>query len=273
VTPPVALTIAGSDPSGGAGLQADLKTFAAFDVYGAAVVTWVTAQNTVGVRAAEAISVELVRAQIDAVCDDLAVGAVKTGMLGSAAIVEAVAERVAARRLRSLIVDPVMVATSGDALIDRAAIDALLVHLLPLALLVTPNRHEAAVLAGRDVDSAERRRDAARAIRDRGAAAVLIKGGHDAGPASDLLLDDQGFLELAAERIAGGPTHGSGCTLSAAIAAGLAAGQDLRGAVAAAKAYVHEAIGRALEVGHGARPLDHRVRPRRRHGSHEGGSR
>jgi hydroxymethylpyrimidine/phosphomethylpyrimidine kinase len=272
VNPPVALSIAGSDPSGGAGLQADLKTFAAFDVYGAAVVTCATAQNTVGVRAVHALPPDFVALQIDTVFDDLRVVAAKTGMLVSATIVAAVAERLRLHPEAALVVDPVMVATSGARLIDDDAIVALRELLLPLAALVTPNLHEAAVLAGRrDVSTDARRREAARAIRDLGPA-VLVKGGHAVGSATDLLLDEGGFLELQAERIEGGPTHGSGCTLSAAVVAGLAAGRSLRAAIAEAKAYVHEAIRRAPAIGRGARPLDHRVRPARRDGPAGGGS-
>ena len=261
-TPPVALTIAGSDPSGGAGIQADLKTFAAFDVYGAAVVTALTAQNTVGVRAVHALPADFVAAQLDAVLDDLAVGAVKTGMLGSAAVVEAVAMRLRARPGVPVVVDPVMVATSGDALIDAEALDALRAALLPVATLVTPNRHEAGILAGGGLGSEAERREAARIIRALGPRAVLLKGGDADGPARDLLLDDEGFLELVAERIPIPATHGSGCTLSAAIAAGLASGVGLREAVWRAKDFVHRAIAAAPAIGRGARPLDHRVRPR-----------
>jgi hydroxymethylpyrimidine/phosphomethylpyrimidine kinase len=262
VNPPIALSIAGSDPSGGAGIQADLKTFAAFEVYGAAVVTCVTAQNTRGVRAVAAMAPEMVAAQIECVLEDLAVGAAKTGMLGSAAIVAVVAERFAAADAPPLVVDPVMVATSGDRLLDADAIAVLRERLLPRAALVTPNRLEAAALSGRQASDEAQLRDVARAILDLGPAAVLVKGGHASGPARDLLLDRDGFVELEAERIAVDRIHGAGCTLSAAIAAGLAAGGGLRDAVADAKRFVHEAIRRAPAIGGGARPLDHRVRPR-----------
>ncbi len=262
--PPIALTVAGSDPSGGAGLQADLKTFAAFDVYGAAVVTCATAQDTTGVRGVARLEPDFVRAQIDAVLDDLDVGAAKTGMLGTAGIVSAVAEAFAARATRvPLVVDPVMVATSGDPLLDPDAVAALRERLLPLAVLVTPNLPEAAVLAGHPVEDAAGMRRAARAIRDLGAGAVLVKGGHASGDAVDLLLDEGGFHELRSERLDVGPLHGGGCSLSAAIAAGLAAGRPLADAVADAKEWVTRAIRGAQAVGRGARPLDHRVRPRR----------
>ena len=258
---PIALSVAGSDPSGGAGIQADLKTFAAFEVYGAAVLTCCTAQNTTGVFATGELPVDLVASQLDAVLDDLAVGAIKTGMLGRAAIVDVVAERLA-RRAIPLVVDPVMVATSGDLLLTADGVAALRERLLPLARVVTPNLAEAAVLAGRDVHTLADMREAARCIRDLGPRAVLVKGGHLAGAACDVLLDGDALHELATERVEAGPLHGSGCTLSAAICAGLARGDALPDAVAAAKRFVHEAIRGALTVGSGARPLDHRVRVR-----------
>lgn len=257
----IALSVAGSDPSGGAGIQADLKTFAAFEVYGAAVLTCTTAQNTTGVFATGELPVELVAAQLDAVLDDLAVGAVKTGMLGRAAIVEVVASRLASRTI-PLIVDPVMVATSGDALLTADGVRALRTRLLPLAHLVTPNLAEAGVLAGVEVRTHAEMREAARRIRDLGPRAVLVKGGHLAGDACDVLLDGDDLHELATERVDAGPLHGSGCTLSAAICAALARGDALVDAVATAKRFVHEAIRGALAVGRGARPLDHRVRSR-----------
>lgn len=262
MTVPIALTIAGSDPSGGAGIQADLKTFAAFEVYGAAVLTCVTAQNTTGVRATGELPAALVAAQLDAVLDDLAIGALKTGMLGRAEIVAVVAQR-CARLDAPIVVDPVMVATSGDLLLSDDGVAALRDLLLPLSRLVTPNLAEAAVLAGRRVETVADMRDAARAIRDLGPQAVLVKGGHLAGAACDVLLDGAELHELRAERLATGPMHGSGCTLSAAIAAELARGSDLLAAVRCAKAFVHAAIAAAPVVGHGARPLDHRVRPPR----------
>jgi hydroxymethylpyrimidine/phosphomethylpyrimidine kinase len=261
VSVPIALTVAGSDPSGGAGIQADLKTFAAFDVYGAAVLTCATAQNTTRVFATGELPVELVAAQLDAVLDDLAVGALKTGMLGRAAIVEVVAARLATRAI-PVVVDPVMVATSGDALLTPDGVAALRARLLPLARLVTPNLDEAAVLGGRPVRTLAEMRDAARAIAALGPRAVLVKGGHLAGAACDVLLDGDDLHDLAAERVDVGPLHGSGCTLSAAICAGLARGDALVDAVTIAKRFVHEAIVRAPAVGQGARPLDHRVRPR-----------
>ncbi len=255
---PIALSVAGSDPSGGAGIQADLKTFAAFRVYGAAVVTCVTAQNTRGVRATGEVAPELVAAQLDAVLDDLAPGGVKTGMLGRAAIVEAVAARLA-RCTAPLVVDPVLVATSGDRLLDSDGLEALRRLLLPHAALVTPNLREAEALAGRPVRDRAEMRDAARAIRALGPRAVLVKGGHLADEACDVLLDGDDLHELSAARVAGPPLHGAGCTLSAAIAARLACGDTLLDAVVAAKEFVRRAIEGALAVGGGARALDHRV--------------
>lgn len=260
--PAIALTIAGSDPSGGAGLQADLKTFAAFGVYGSAVVTCATAQNTTGVRGVVALPADFVAAQVEAVLDDLPVGAAKTGMLGGEAIVEAVAG-VLSRRPLPLVVDPVMIATSGDRLLDEGAVAGLRARLLPLATLVTPNLPEAAALTGIDPAGVGGRRAAAHALLDLGARAVLLKGGHAEGPANDLLVERSGTIELVAERLPVGAIHGGGCSLAAAIAAGLAGGAGLRDAVAVAKAWVHEAIRRAPPLGAGARPLDHRVRPRR----------
>lgn len=260
MTPAIALSVAGSDPSGGAGIQADLKTFAAFDVYGAAVLTCVTAQNTTGVRATGELSPALVAAQLDAVLEDLAVGAVKTGMLGRAEVVDVVAERVTGLRAE-LVIDPVMAATSGDALLSDDGVRALRTRLLPLARLVTPNLAEAAVLAGRPVATVAEMREAAQAIRALGARAVLVKGGHLPGDACDLLLDGDALHELRAPRVDAGALHGSGCTLSAAITAGLACGMPLLDAVRRAKAFVRAAIAAAPRIGHGARPLDHRVRP------------
>jgi hydroxymethylpyrimidine/phosphomethylpyrimidine kinase len=255
--PPVALTIAGSDPSGGAGVQADLKTFAAFGVYGASVLTALTAQNTLGVSAVVDVAPALVAQQLDAVLDDLAVGAAKTGMLHAAAVVETVAERLAARPLPFLVVDPVMVATSGDALAVPAAIAGLRARLLPLATLVTPNLHEAGVLSGRPVTDVATMREAARALVGLGARAVLVTGGHLEGDAVDVLCEGDRIRELRAPRVPTRATHGAGCSLSAAVTACLALGLDLEASVARAKRWVTRAIAGAPPLGHGARPLDH----------------
>jgi hydroxymethylpyrimidine/phosphomethylpyrimidine kinase len=254
---PVVLTIAGSDPSGGAGLQADLKTFAAHGVYGASVVTALTAQDTRGVRALLEVDPAFVAAQLDAVRDDLDVAAGKTGMLLRPDVIETVAARLRARPLPHLVVDPVMIATSGDPLIEPVAAARLRDLLLPLATLVTPNLHEAAALTGRPVASQAQMRDAARALLDLGARAALVKGGHLEGAPIDVLHDGRALHELPGARVPGGPTHGTGCTLSAAIAARLARGEELVAAATAAKRWVARAIAGALPIGHGARPLEH----------------
>jgi hydroxymethylpyrimidine/phosphomethylpyrimidine kinase len=260
---PVALTISGSDPSGGAGMQADLKVFTAFRVYGAGVVTALTAQNTNGVRAIANLEPAFVVAQLDAVLDDLEVSAAKTGMLSRVGVVEAVASRLCARPIPNLIVDPVMVATAGDRLLAEDAVEALRRRLIPLARLVTPNLPEAEVLTGRRIDCATAMRDAARALVDLGAHAALVKGGHlqsgdaQSGDSIDVLYDGDSFHEFSAPRIATTNTHGTGCTLSAAIVAGLALGADLRTAVADAKDYLTRAIATAPGLGHGHGPLNH----------------
>ena len=256
--PSIALTIAGSDPSGGAGVQADLKTFHAFGVYGAAVITTLTAQDTTGVHEVVNLDARFVGAQLDAVLGDLAVGAAKTGLIGTAALVEVIAERLRARPV-PLVVDPVMVASTGRRLADADVLAALRDRLVPLATLVTPNLAEAAALTGRRVDDVAGMREAARALVGRGARAALITGGHLDGPARDVLLVDGDFHELSAARIAI-RAHGTGCTFSAAVTAGLAAGHALPDAVGGAKRYVTRALETAVAVGHGRRPLNHFVR-------------
>jgi hydroxymethylpyrimidine/phosphomethylpyrimidine kinase len=240
---PTALTVAGSDPSGGAGLQADLRTFAAFDVHGVSVVTALTVQTARGVRSATGVSPALVAAQLDAVGE---VAAVKTGMLLEPAIVEVVAERL--RGVARLVVDPVMVATSGAVLLVPAAVDVLRARLLPLATLVTPNLHEAEVLTGRPVVTLADMRDAARALVGLGARAALVTGGHLPGEARDVLHDGTTLHELAAPRVPVERAHGTGCVLSAAITAGLAHGRDLATAVADAKRAVTDALARDVRV-------------------------
>lgn len=259
--PRIALTIAGSDPSGGAGIQADLKTFAAFGVFGAAALAALTAQNTLGVRAVLALEPAFVVAQVAAVLDDLPVAALKTGMLGSTAVVAALAAVVRQRQDLPVVVDPVLAATSGDALAVDAIAPALLRELVPLARVVTPNLPEAEALSGRPVRDLASMREAARALVDRGAGAALVKGGHLERGAVDVLLDGRDWYEIEAPRLAVGPTHGTGCTLASAIAAGLARGRSLVDAVVIARAYVHAALVAARPLGHGARPLDHRVEP------------
>jgi hydroxymethylpyrimidine/phosphomethylpyrimidine kinase len=257
---PVALTIAGSDSGGGAGIQADLLTFAAFGVHGASAVAALTAQNTTGVRGVLAVEPAFVAQQIDAVLDDLDVRAAKTGMLLRAEVVEAVAGRLGARPVPHLVVDPVMVATSGAVLLEEAAITALRGRLVPLATLVTPNLREAEVLTGRPVTTPAEMRAAAHALVAMGARAALVKGGHLSGDALDVLFDGRELSEFSAPRIATRSTHGTGCTLSAAITAALALGLPLAEAVAEAKAYVMRAIAAAPAIGHGARPVNHLVR-------------
>jgi len=256
--PCVALTIAGSDSGGGAGIQADLKTFQRFGLYGTSALTLVTAQNTLGVRRVDLLSPELVVAQIAAVAEDFEVRAAKTGALGSAEIIEAVAAAVERHALPNLIVDPVMISKHGDSLLAMGAIEILKVRLFPKASLVTPNLHEAAALLGRAVGSEAEMRDAARAVCDLGAAAALVKGGHlPGGEAVDLLYDGSEFVRLAAPRIETPHTHGTGCTYSAAIAALLARGETLVDAVREAKDFISRAIAGAPGVGHGHGPVDH----------------
>jgi hydroxymethylpyrimidine/phosphomethylpyrimidine kinase len=262
------LTIAGSDPGGGAGIQADLKTFCAFGVYGAAVITALTAQNTRGVASIHEVPPEFVAAQLDAVLSDIPLGALKTGMLSNAAIVEVVADRIRRHAVGNLVVDPVMVSKSGARLLSGDAVEVLLRRLFPLALLVTPNAAEAEVLAGTAPRDCASMREAARRIAEFGPRAVLIKGGHiegaEPGVALDVLYDasSREFFELRAPRHDARFTHGAGCTLSAGIAAGLALGRPLFEAVRAAKDFLARAIEAGILPGGGCGVPDHRVRPR-----------
>lgn len=257
----IAVTIAGSDSSGGAGIQADLKTFSALGVYGASVITALTAQNTLGVTAIHEAPPDFVRAEIDAVFSDLEVGAVKIGMLAGRELISVVADGLRRYTQERVVLDPVMVATSGDILLKAEAVQTLRDELFPLATIITPNLPEASWLLERKVEAT---RDsmlvAARELLSLGPKAVLIKGGHGDGSESvDLLLDEHGPSWLAAPRHATENTHGTGCTLSSAIAAGLAKGADLTGAVADAKAYVTAAIVAAdrLKIGEGHGPVHH----------------
>ena len=258
---PIALTIAGSDSSGGAGIQADLKTFTALGVYGASVLTALTAQNTRGVDDVLPIPPAFVRAQIDSVLSDLDVKAAKTGMLANADVILAVAEILEGNAEIPLVCDPVMVATSGDVLLEPDAIGALRERLIPRASLLTPNIPEAARLLGcpeaTDLDEMARQAEALRAF---GCAAVLLKGGHGSGKmATDILAHAGGIVPLEAPRIETPNTHGTGCTLSAAIAALLAAGESLEQAVRRAKVFVWSALeaGAHCQIGHGSGPVDH----------------
>jgi hydroxymethylpyrimidine/phosphomethylpyrimidine kinase len=252
------LTIAGSDSGGGAGIQADLKTFSALGVFGMTAITAVTVQNTKGVSDFEALSAHIVGAQIRAVATDIGVDAAKTGMLASAEIVEAVAEAVAETRISNLVVDPVFVSKHGHPLLAKDAVGALRERILPLAELVTPNLSEASGLAGFRVETREDMRRAAEAILELGPRAVLVKGGHleSTQTAADLFASAGSEEWIEAERIGTPHTHGTGCTLSAAIAAHLARGLELSDAVRAGKAFVTEAIRHSLALGEGIGPVD-----------------
>jgi hydroxymethylpyrimidine/phosphomethylpyrimidine kinase len=255
----IGLTIAGSDSGGGAGIQADIKAMQANGVFATSVITAITAQNTVAVTAAFPLPVDWIAAQIDAVLDDIRVDAAKTGMLASAEIIETVAGKVAQRGIRPLVVDPVMVSKSGYSLLSPNAVATLRGRLLPLAALVTPNAHEAALLAEMPVRTLDDARTAARRIHALGPAAVLVKGGHidAAGQSVDVLFDGTGFSTYSEPRIDTPNTHGTGCTYSAAIAANLAKGLPLHEAVARAKHYVTEAIRHGLPIGGGHGPTHH----------------
>jgi hydroxymethylpyrimidine/phosphomethylpyrimidine kinase len=252
-----ALTIAGSDSGAGAGIQADLKTFAALGVYGTSAVTAVTAQNTLGVTGIAALAPAMVVAQIEAVLADIGADAVKTGMLANAPIIKAVAAAIRRTKLRNLVVDPVMVATSGDLLLKKNAVAALRDSLVPLATVVTPNVAEAEELTGIHLRTAEDFSEAARRIVAMGAASVVIKGGHRAGPAVDLFYDGRHFRPLRAARIRTKNTHGTGCTFSAAIAAYLARGEKVETSAVLAKRYITGAIAKAFPVGAGHGPVHH----------------
>ena len=253
----VVLTVAGSDSGGGAGIQADLRTFAAHRVHGTSAITAVTAQNSVAVLDWVALDPRMVVAQMEAVASDMPVAAAKTGMLATAAIVSAVAAAIERLALPLVVVDPVMVAKSGDRLLDRDAETAYRERLLPLATVVTPNLSEAESLLGRPVRTVDEMREAARALRALGPRAVVVKGGHLEGDAVDVFWDGERMEELSAPRVATKNTHDTGCTYSAAIAARLALGDALLDAVRGAKAYLTEAIRRSYSVGRGHGPLDH----------------
>lgn len=254
---PVALTIAGSDSGGGAGIQADLKTFAALGVYGTSALTAVTAQNTREVTAIKELCPEMVAAQIEAVVSDIGVNAAKTGMLSSAGLIEIVAEEVRKHKIKKLVVDPVMVSKSGAALLQPEAVDILVTELLPCALVVTPNWPEAERLVGHRIETKEEAKEAGRKIAGMGPKIVVLKGGHRTGKAVDLVFDGKRFTQLIAERVQTTSTHGTGCTFSAAIAAGLAKGLAPLAAIKAAKHYLTLAIQRAYPIGHGHGPVNH----------------
>ena len=262
--PPKAMTIAGSDSGGGAGIQADLKTFAAFGVYGTSALTAVTAQNTRGVFAVAEVPEEVIALQIDVVMEDIGADAVKTGMLSSASIVQTVADRLEAWGVDNLVVDPVMVAKGGQPLLEAAAQQALRLRLLPLASVLTPNVPEAETLTGRAITTDADMEGVARTLLSLGPAAVLLKGGHRPGArVRDLLVTRDSVDVFEAPRIETAHTHGTGCTLASAVATGLAQGRPLKDAVARAHAYVQAAIRAAPGFGHGKGPLGHghTVRP------------
>jgi hydroxymethylpyrimidine/phosphomethylpyrimidine kinase len=253
-----ALTIAGSDSGGGAGIQADLKTFAAHGVYGTSAITALTAQNTMGVNGVHVVPPDFVVAQIEAVADDIPIAATKTGMLATAAVVCAVADVIARRGLPWLVVDPVMIAKSGDRLLDDGAVHEVRRVLMPLAFVVTPNRMEAEALTGRAVVSRHDARDAAKALIDLGARAAIVKGGHFEDPdVVDLLYDGRDFHEFRHPRQQTRHTHGTGCTFAAALTANLALGHTLPAAVARTADFVAGAIAHGFAIGRGHGALDH----------------
>jgi hydroxymethylpyrimidine/phosphomethylpyrimidine kinase len=253
---PVALTIAGSDSGGGAGIQADLKTFAALGVHGTSAITAITAQNTVTVTDIFELPTRIIVSQIDAVVSDLGVDAAKTGMLASSKIIEAVANAIEAHGIRNLVVDPVMVAKGGAKLLRDDAIDALRARLLPLAAVITPNLPEAAVILGRPIRTIDERREAARNLVALGPRAAVVKGGHAGDDVTDVYWDGSEMVELSAMRVPTANTHGSGCVFSAAIAAGLAKGLEPLVAVRQAKEFISGAIELSLEIGRGHGPVN-----------------
>lgn len=255
---PQVLTIAGSDSGGGAGIQADLKTFQELGAFGTSVLTAITAQNTLGVHGIEAISTEMITRQIDAVADDFDITACKTGMLVDAERIEAVAKRLERYRFEHVVVDPVMVAKGGASLLQENAIEALRTKLLPQATIVTPNIPEAEVLAGMEIQTDADRMKAAQVIRALGVDVVIIKGGHMEGvEAVDLIVTESEAFQVSAPRVQTKDTHGTGCTFSAALTAELAYGKTLRQAVVDAKQFIHQAIAHGLSIGNGHGPTNH----------------
>lgn len=255
-----ALTIAGSDSSGGAGIQADLKTMMAHGVFGMSAITALTAQNTMGVAAVSESTPEFLAAQIDSVFEDIPPDAVKVGMVSSAPLIEVIAERMKRYAVQNLVVDPVMVATSGARLLDAAATGVLREKLLPLARVITPNLQEAEVLVGRELRTKKEMEEAAGEIFEQCGCAVLCKGGHRLEDADDLLYQGDSLRWFTAKRVQNPNTHGTGCTLSSAIASNLALGYELEEAIERAKSYVHGALAAMLDLGHGSGPLNHAYR-------------
>jgi hydroxymethylpyrimidine/phosphomethylpyrimidine kinase len=261
VSVPRVLLIAGSDSSGGAGIQADLKTVSALGAFGMTAITALTAQNTCGVLGILEVSPEFLTLQIDACVTDIGCDAVKTGMLVDVAIIDAVAAAIARHKLRPVVVDPVMIAKSGAPLLKPEAISALKARMLPLATVVTPNLHEAGALVGREIRDLEGMKQAARAIHHLGAENVVIKGGHLAGVAADVLYDGREFYEFSAERFHSRHTHGTGCIFASAIAANLAHGRSVKESVAAAKDFITTAIRNGLAIGKGCGPANPMAAP------------
>ena len=254
-----ALTIAGSDSGGGAGIQADLKTFLALGIYGTSIITAITAQNTQGVQAVSELSADFVDKQFDSVLSDIGTQAAKTGMLSSIPLVTTVSRKIAEYQIRQLVVDPVMVAKGGHLLLREEARQALVDYLLPLALIVTPNLHEAGLLAGLEVTDRASMEEAARRIKALGPAYVIVKGGHLEHQACDVLFDGHSFRAYTSQKLDTVCTHGAGCTFSAAITAGLAKGRSVPDAVAAAKIFVTQAMTAGFRIGRGHAPLNHRA--------------
>ena len=251
------LSIAGSDPSGGAGIQADIKTMTLNGVSAMSAVTALTAQNTIGVRAIEEVSADLLKEQIDCVFEDIYPDAVKIGMVSSKELIETIAERLDFFKAENIVVDPVMAATSGSLLLKTDAVDALIKYLFPISTIVTPNIPEAEVLSGMEILNEKDMKKAAEKIGRECSCAVLIKGGHSINDADDILFSDDEITVFKGRRIGNPNTHGTGCTLSSAIACNLAKGTDIPQAVKRAKEYITGAIGSGLDLGHGRGPLDH----------------
>lgn len=252
-----ALSIAGSDSSGGAGIQADMKTMATNGVYAMTAITALTAQNTTGVRAIMEVTPEFLKQQIDAVFEDIRPDAVKIGMVSSAALVEVIAERLVHYQAENIVADPVMVATSGSVLSQDSAVGVMKEKLLPLATVITPNIPEAQILSGMTIENEQQMEQAAKQIGDSCGCAVLCKGGHSINDANDLLYADGEFTWFHGKRIDNPNTHGTGCTLSSAIASNLAKGYDLKTSIQRAKDYISGALASMMNLGHGSGPLDH----------------
>lgn len=258
-----ALTIAGSDSGGGAGIQADLKTFQSFNVFGTSAITSITAQNTTGVRSVKDIELKIVGDQIDMIMEDMGCDAAKTGMVSNTEIISIIAEKVNEHKIQKLVVDPVMVAKSGARLLQKKAEKALIENLLPLAYLLTPNIPEAELISGISIENESDMKNAAQKIYDMGAKNVLVKGGHlNANKITDLLFDGANFFEFKSERIETKSTHGTGCTLSSAIAASLAKNISLNESVKIAIDYINRSIKSAPGIGKGFGPLNHLTKPK-----------